>query len=102
MRKTYLREMSLLLLMAMVTSCYHVTYSTGKAIAGPAQSGWSHFYLWGLAGDPELDLSAQCPNGTAKLHAYQSFANGLVGALTLGIYSPRSWEAWCTSKPSKK
>ena len=78
------------------TGCYHVTYSNGRG-RGPAhKSGTNHFFIAGLVNTAEVDLAASCPAGVDKLDVHQTFVDGFLGSITLGIYTPRSWSAWCT------
>lgn len=82
------------------TACYHLTYSTTKPRSGVTQTGTNHFFLWGLAGHSEVHLAEKCPNGVSKLTAWQSFGDGFLKVITLGIYTPRSYEVWCAAAPS--
>ena len=45
----------------------------------------------------EISTVAQCPSGVATIETQQSFLNGLVGALTLGIYAPQEVRVTCAS-----
>jgi hypothetical protein len=44
-----------------------------------------------------LDLRAECPSGAATIVTEQSFLNGLVGVLTIGIYTPQHVTVTCAS-----
>ena len=89
-----------LLLLMCNTACYHLTYTTGKPRSGDSQTGTTHFFLWGLAGHSNVDLSAKCPYGVSKLRAWQSFGDGALRVITFGIYTPRSYEVWCAAPPA--
>ena len=73
-----------------LSSCY--TYSTvvGNGSQGNKQvKAWNHYLIGGLApigvSDP-ADLAGSATNYNVKTQI--SFVNGLVSALTFGIYSP--------------
>ena len=42
-----------------------------------------------------VEVAAQCRYGVAKVKTQISFLNGLVGSLTLGIYSPMTIQVTC-------
>jgi hypothetical protein len=53
-------------------------------------------YLWGLVGSPDEDTRAICGAGTPGLVRQDAgFGEWLVGAITLGIYSPRRLVVGC-------
>jgi hypothetical protein len=45
-----------------------------------------------------VEAGAKCPNGLAKVETQQSFVNGLVAILTLGIYTPMQITVTCAAK----
>ena len=52
-------------------------------------------WLWGLVPADDISTVAECPNGVATVETQQSFANGLVGLLTIGIYTPQEVRVTC-------
>jgi hypothetical protein len=44
-----------------------------------------------------IDVTQQCARGVATVETQRSFPNGLVGLLTLGIYTPVSVRVVCAS-----
>ena len=78
--------------------CYRHTYTLGAgAPAGPlVYDRWQHHWLWGLINpDRQLALKAVCASGDATIDTEMSFLNGLVNALTWGIYSPTTVKIRC-------
>ena len=73
-----------------LTSCYTYTSVVGK---GPQKNEsvtkWNHYVVYGLAPVGVSD-SQQMVNGATDYSVYtrQTFVNGLVSALTFGIYTP--------------
>jgi len=86
---------------ALITSlggCYHQVVQTGRE-PGPVvvRRGWIATWLWGLVPAEELNVTSQCPSGVATVETQQSFLNGLVAGITIGIYDPRDVKVTCAS-----
>lgn len=80
--------------------CANVTITPNggaKITSEPSYSETQHFYVWGLAPESRtVDASAACNGGQIKqMQTQHTFFNGLLGALTLGIYAPRTARVWC-------
>lgn len=74
----------------LLTSCYSYTSVIGDGAKGNSQTTkWNHYVVYGLAPIGVSD-SKQMANGAKDytVHTRQSFVNGLVSALTFGIYTP--------------
>lgn len=54
-------------------------------------------WLWGIVPATPIDTRQSCPSGVATVETQQTFMNGFVGVLTLGIYSPQSVRITCAS-----
>lgn len=78
----------------MLAGCYKVTYVSDKPM-GETQTGSQSFFIFGLAGQANINVPQMCPNGAARLIVQQTFVDGLLGAITFGIYTPRSYELTC-------
>ena len=89
-------RVSLTILLLSASGCYHVSYSNGGVRGHASKTGTNHFFIAGLVNTSEVDLAQVCPEGVAKLDIHQTFGDGLLSGITLGIYTPRSWEAWCS------
>ena len=79
-------------------ACYEHTYTVGAgAPSGPVvYDVWRHHWLGGLIDpDHELEINQVCPSGDATVHEEWTFLNGLVTALTAGIYSPTTVTVRC-------
>src|SRR5690606_24645778 len=88
----------LLLSLLLTAGCYHQVVHTG-ATAGPRiiEHPWTATYLFGLIPAAEISTVAQCPNGVAVIETQQTFLNGLVGVVTLGIYTPQTVRITCAA-----
>ena len=73
-----------------MTSCYSYTSVVGKGAQGNQQTTkWNHYVVMGLAPVAVSD-SKQMAEGSENytVRTEQSFVNGLISALTFGIYTP--------------
>ena len=74
----------------LLTSCFSYTSVVGEGAQGNQQTTkWNHYVVYGLAPvgvSDSKEMAAGADNYT--VHTRQSFVNGLVSALTFGLYSP--------------
>jgi len=79
-------------------ACYHQVVRTGRpAGTTVVDLPWVSTWLWGLVPATDINVTPQCPSGVAVVETEQSFANGLVGLITLGIYTPQHVRVTCAS-----
>jgi hypothetical protein len=74
----------------LLSSCYSYTSTVGKGAQGYQKTTkWNHYVVYGLAPVGVSD-SRQMADGAADytVHTRQTFVNGLVSALTWGLYTP--------------
>jgi hypothetical protein len=83
------------LAVALLGGCYNVSYSTSLAGSGTYREDRGDFFLWGLVGEKTIDMKALCPQGVSRWKSEQTFVDGLLGVLTLGIYTPRHVTVEC-------
>lgn len=81
-----------------LSGCFHQVVQTGRT-PGPTvvKKPWTATWLWGIVPATPIDVTSDCPGGIATVATQQTFMNGLVGALTLGIYTPRDVTVTCAS-----
>jgi hypothetical protein len=86
-------------LVVVATGCYSVTSRPDgafKVATPPTFEQRQDFYLWGLVGESHIDTKQVCANSqTAQMQSQQTFVDGLLGLVTLGIYSPQTAKVWC-------
>lgn len=84
-------------LMPGLAGCYEHTFNVGRGApyAPVVEDDWQNFWLGGLIGHYRLDVEQMCPSGDATIEAKQTFLNGLVTALTSGIYTPTTVRVRC-------
>jgi hypothetical protein len=90
---------SIAMVLALVLSgCFHQVVQTGRTPGTTVvEKPWTATWLWGLVPASPIDVTANCPGGIATVETKQSFMNGLVGALTIGIFTPRDVKVTCAS-----
>lgn len=81
----------------MAAGCYEHTVAIGGGAphAPVVYDHWENFWIAGLVGHVRVDLEHMCPSGRATVEAKQTFLNGLVAALTSGIYTPTTLRVRC-------
>ncbi|QDO92719.1 hypothetical protein FNB79_01590 [Formosa sediminum] len=74
----------------LLTSCYSYTSVVGEGAKGNAQTtAWNHYVVYGLAPVGVSDSKEMAKGATDyNVTTRQTFVNGLVAALTFGIYTP--------------
>jgi hypothetical protein len=80
----------------LLTGCFHATIETKLAPSDVViANGWASCWILGLVPPSTVSTAAQCPNGVSKVETQRTFLNGLVGMLTLGIYTPMEIRVTC-------
>ena len=80
------------------SGCYHASVETGRAPGSQRiEQGWAGSYFGGLIGPSTVEARSACPHGVSKVETKHSFLNGLVGGLTLAVYTPMSIEVTCAA-----
>lgn len=91
MIKKTMKTMTVVFAASMLLSfCYSYTSVVVKGAQGNSQTTeWNHYVIYGLAPVGVSD-SKQMADGAENysVHTRQSFVNGLVSAITFGIYTP--------------
>ena len=88
------------LLALSMSACSTVTINQEgqqKLVSKPTYEESKPFYLWGLVGDQHIDVTKICDGKEpVQMQSQQTFVDGLLGAITLGIYAPHTAKVWCT------
>ena len=92
------RSLSLLSLCVALGACHHATIETGLE---PSQrtihEPWANSWIAGLVPPSTVETAEKCPSGVSKVETQRTFLNGLVGVLTLGIYTPMEIKVTCAA-----
>ena len=90
--------LSLSLALTTSAACFHAIVDTGRTAGTTViQKPWVNTFVFGLVPAAEIDVTRQCPGGVARVETQQSFLNGLVGVITLGIYTPQTATITCAA-----
>ena len=93
------REISTIALIVSVTACSSVTVhpqASSKLATEPTYIDSKPFYLWGIVGEHHVDVNTICNGSEPKqMQSQQTFTDGLLGLVTLGIYYPHTAKVWC-------
>ncbi|HET7867248.1 MAG TPA: Bor family protein [Burkholderiaceae bacterium] len=87
-------------LLLAVSACSTVTVNPdgrAKLVSEPSYQDSKSFFLWGLIGEHHVDVLRIC-NGKepAQMQSQQTFLDGFLTGITLGIYAPHSTKVWCS------
>lgn len=81
---------SLFVASILLTSCYSHTMHVGEGAQGTiSETQWNHYIIYGLVPvgvSNTNEMASGAKNYT--IHTRHSFVNGLLNALTFGLYSP--------------
>jgi hypothetical protein len=90
----------LLVALLLLPGCYQAQVTTDRTPGDTiVQEKWVSSYLNGLV-PATMDVSNECPAGIAAAERNFSFLNGLVSAVTLGIYLPHTVTVTCAAGQS--
>jgi Bor protein len=85
-------------LLLLSAGCYHASIESGRKPGNDKiEKDWAAGWAWGLVGPEPIQAHSSCTSGLSKVETEHSFLNGLVGALTLGIYTPMHLTVTCAS-----
>lgn len=94
-----MRRLALFLALAFsTTACFHQTFHSGLTPSTTVvERTFVATWFWGIVPAAPIDVRDSCRSGVATVETEQSFMNGLVGVVTLGIYSPQYLRVTCAS-----
>jgi hypothetical protein len=93
-----IRRLSLVAILLATTACFHQAVHSGLAPSTTVvEKQYVATWWWGIVAAKPIDVRQQCPSGVATVETEQSFMNGFVGVLTLGIYSPQRLRVTCAA-----
>lgn len=86
-------------LLLATSGCYKATfYKNASAVKGEEHEEWTDFFVFGMVGSEQIDVKRFCSNGDAAvIRTGGNVGTGLVGALTIGIYTPRKVYVTCAA-----
>lgn len=82
-----------------VAACNKVTYVNPSTMpTGQVHEETGRYFIIGLAGTKDIHATQLCPEGVAKVQSKFTFVDILLTGLTIGIYTPRTYEIHCGRK----
>ena len=93
-----MRRTTIAALLLLSAGCYHASIESGmKPGNDKIEKEWAAGWAWGLVGPEPIQAQSTCTSGLSKVETEHSFLNGLVGFVTLGIYTPMHLTVTCAS-----
>jgi Bor protein len=88
-------------LLLLSAGCYHASIESGmKPGNDKIEKEWAAGWAWGLVAPEPIEAQSKCTSGLSKVETEHSFLNGLVGFVTLGIYTPMHLTVSCAAGPT--
>jgi hypothetical protein len=92
-------KVCLVALVVVASGCFSVTSRPDggfKVATKPTFEQRQDFYLWGLVGESHIDTKQVCAHShPVQMQSQVTVVDGLLGLVTLGIYSPETAKVWC-------
>ena len=82
-----------------MNGCYKATfYKNSSVVKGEEHEEWTDFFVFGTVGTEHIDVKKFCPTGEAAMvRTGGNVGTGVIGALTIGIYTPRKVYVTCAA-----
>ena len=85
---------------ANITGCAQQTFTvkTNRRLVAPKETITHHFFVSGIGQKKTSDAAKICggAENVVKTETQQTFVNGLLGFITLGIYTPLEARVYCS------
>ncbi|NOU26505.1 MAG: hypothetical protein HOO96_01250 [Polyangiaceae bacterium] len=80
-----------------LTGCgYTYHFRDATTVRGEEHNEWASYFVFGVVGDYEIDVREVCPAGVHEITTGNNFATWLLRVVTIGIYTPRKVNIWCS------
>ena len=93
------KMLPILAVVSLLGACSTVTIQPEpitKQISEPSYEDSKPFFLWGLVGEERVDVRKICEDKEViQMQSQQTFEDGFLGLITLGIFSPHTVKVWC-------
>ena len=94
-----MKKMLLAALALLITGCAQQTFTVQNKPAAVAPGNITHhFFVSGIGQKKTVDAAKICggAENVVKTETQQTFVNGLLGFITLGIYTPLEARVYCS------
>ena len=86
---SFKRWLPMALVAVLSAGCFHQVVQTGRSASSTVvDKPWVPMWIFGLVQAQPIETRPLCPTGIATVETETSFLNGLVGGVTLGIFTP--------------
>ena len=82
-----------------LSACHTMRFEVGDGPVGKVVHDRKSFFFFGLYPTKHVDVASFCPSGAVAIAEETTFVDGLLGFITLDIYSPRSSTYYCAEDP---
>ena len=89
------RRFAIAALGLVLAGCHTMRFEVGDGPVGKVVHERKAFFVAGLAPTRKVDVLQFCPAGAVAVSEEISFVDGLLAAVTLSIYTPRSSTFYC-------
>lgn len=82
-----------------LAACSTQTFNMGRTGSSmPKTDNMQSFFVYGIGQEQTINAAEVCGGASkvAKVQTQMTFLNGLLGAITFGIYTPRQARVFCT------
>lgn len=90
---------SIVICIFFITGCSTITTryeGTAKLSSSPTYEKSKPYFLWGLVGEHHINVKELCGDKkVSQMQSQDTFLDGFLGFITLGIYLPRTAKVWC-------
>ncbi|EEC9990311.1 increased serum survival lipoprotein Iss [Escherichia coli] len=84
----------------LITGCAQQTFTVGNkpTAVTPKETITHHFFVSGIGQEKTVDAAKICggAENVVKTETQQTFVNGFLGFITLGIYTPLEARVYCS------
>lgn len=94
-----MKKLLFIALVVMISGCATQSYNiNGGGSTIPDRETMQPFFVSGIGQTQHMNAAEVCGGAekVARVESHMSFMNGLLGALTFGIYTPRQAKVYCT------
>lgn len=85
------------LAVALLSGCgYTYHFRDNSAQRGEEHNELASYFLFGIIGDHEVNVREFCPQGAYEITTGTNFLTWFISGITLGIYTPRKVNIWCS------
>jgi len=81
--------------LCLASACHTMRFEVSGEPAADVVVDRKSFFLWGLTPTKTVDLREKCPLGVVAIEEEETFGDGFLGAITLGIWAPRTSRYYC-------